>query len=573
MPRLVLLGIMLLAIGLGLDPLLRWALVRGGQSATGAKIEIGRLDTMPLTAEVVLYDLRVADPHKPMKNLFQVDRAALDFDAAALLRRNYVVDAASIEGIRLGTLRETSGALTETDQDDGRFPRFRLPQLDEVWLKRGADALWQQVERQSESIRLVRHLMDRWPAELERLQTRSLALADRVGTIEQSLQDGGNVLRRLERLQQAAGDLQEIARETRQIGEQLQRIGRQAAADREALARAQARDRQRLEELIHPDALKPDMLSEYLLGPEVADKVTTAVRWVRWMRELRSPSGPAAEPVRRRGIDFAFVDPRGRPDFLLRGATLSGEGELFGQALSFRGRAWDVTSHPQRHGRPTLVELQTTGGVEMRVQAGIDLTGPAARQRLVVDCPRMRHDRLLLGNPEQLSVAVAPGNARLGVIVDVEDDQLSGRITIDRRATLVEARLGGEYANPRLARRLQTALADVERLSAAVELSGTLKSPGWRIQSDLGRQLAGGIHRALAEELAVRRAELAGQLEARVAERMAAYERLMAAKHREVTARLQLGDDQVRQVRELVARKIAPAGPSFGQRAIQGLLK
>ena len=128
LPRLVLLGIVLGLIGLGLDPLVRWALISTGQSMTGAKVEIGSLETAPMATVVTLGDLRVADPRDPMKNLFEIERLALDLDAAALLRRKFIVDTARIDGIRVGTSRETSGALPEeTEAESTDRPWFRLP--------------------------------------------------------------------------------------------------------------------------------------------------------------------------------------------------------------------------------------------------------------------------------------------------------------------------------------------------------------------------------------------------------------------------------------------------------------
>ncbi len=574
LPRLALLGTLLILVCLGLDPIVRWFLLSAGQSLTGARVEIGSLDTAPLATDIVLDDLRVADPRDPMKNLFEVDRMALDLDPAALLRRKLIVDSARVDGLRLGTTRESSGELPEgSDTRLTGLPRFRLPQLDQAWLKRGTDLVWKEVQRESESIRLLRSLADRWPAELERLRVRAVALAERVRGLQHTLEVDDNVLRRMEQIHEATAQLQEIAQQAVSIDKELRRIGRRAAADRQALVRAQARDRQRLEELVRLDPLRPAMLSEYLLGAEVHRKVTALVEWVNWAQSLSSSRDPGPTPVRQRGVDVAFDSPNPLPDFLVRGATFSGEGELFGRAAQFRGTAWGFTTQPKLYGGPMLVKMETTGGVEMHLDMGIDHTGPIARQRIVVACPRLRHDELALGNAEQLVVGVAPGTARLDVRLDVEGDCLSGRVRIEQDATLVEARLASDYVNPCLARRLQTALSAVDRLSATVHVSGTVESPRWQIDSDLGHQLAEGLQRALREELEVRRGELAGQLEARVGKQLAGYEQIMSAGHQHVVDQLKLGDTELRHVRALVAQRIHPLQPGLPTKAINQLLR
>ena len=54
---------------------------------------------------------------------------------------------------------------------------------------------------------------------------------------------------------------------------------------------------------------------------------------------------------------------------------------------------------------------------------------------------------------------------------------------------------------------------------------------------------------------------------------MAGYEQIMSARHQQVAEQLQLGESQVRQIRQLVARRITPVDPAFGQKALGGLLQ
>jgi len=537
-----------------INAMLRRALISAGESATGAKMEIGRLDSSLIVGQVTLGDVRLADPDEPTRNLLEIGEVSLDLETAALLKRKLVAGAASLTGLRVGTLSKTSAAPQEKrDEAAGRHAGCRLAQLDEPWVRDGAEALWRDVARQSESLRLIGGLAEQWPGRIEQLDAQAATLAERAATAQQAVEQDDNVLRRRENLSQAAAELKAIRQQAEQLSGEMERLAREAGVDREALASALARDQERLAESFRLDPLEPEMLSEYLLGPEAARRVETLLAWLRWVRKLSGGEVPAPGPDR--GVELAADQPGTLPDFLIRGATLSGEGELLGQAVCFRGYAWGITSQPKRYGGPTFFDVQTTGGVEVRIRAGVDRTGPVPRERLVVDCPRLRHDRLTLGNPEQLALAAAPGTMRLGVLLDTRGDAICGQITLDKNTPLVDAKLGPDFVNPRLAQRLEAALVDVGRVSATVQLGGTLERPCWQLQTDLGPRLAGALERALREELAARRAELAARLDRHVHEQLAAYEQLVGTKQEQVAEHLRLGDEHVREGRQIVARR------------------
>ena len=76
-----------------LNAVLRRALISAGESATGAKMEIGRLDSSLLVGQVTLGDVRFADPHEPTRNLLEIGEVSLDLETSALLKRKLVAGA------------------------------------------------------------------------------------------------------------------------------------------------------------------------------------------------------------------------------------------------------------------------------------------------------------------------------------------------------------------------------------------------------------------------------------------------------------------------------------------------
>src|SRR5688572_27399894 len=74
------------------------------------------------------------------------------------------------------------------------------------------------------------------------------------------------------------------------------------------------------------------------------------------------------------------------------------------------------------------------------------------------------------------------------------------------------ARLADKYRGPRANRFLKTALEDATYLHATLNVNGTVEDPQWKVEANLGPQLASGLNRAVVRELEDRRDELAMKL-------------------------------------------------------------
>ena len=116
-PRLALVILVALLFRFGLDPLLKWAIVAGGESALGAKVELvgGRHPTArrPDRAQPVWLS---PIPIRRCAIFMQADRAHLYLDTDALLHKRLVIRDGNLSGLQFDTDRETSGELAETPE-------------------------------------------------------------------------------------------------------------------------------------------------------------------------------------------------------------------------------------------------------------------------------------------------------------------------------------------------------------------------------------------------------------------------------------------------------------------------
>ncbi len=347
-PRLVLLGLLMVFSEFGVSVLLKYGAEQAGQAATGARVEVGGAKASLLHTSASLSQIAVADPRDPMRNLLEADLLTLDLDSASALRKKAVVKEGELKGIRFGTPRQTSGELPQLEAEEASGG-FSLPGLV------GADATRQWIgsvqdrftaDIQLESVRLAKELRVKWPAEYKQLEARSRQLQQEIKQLTAQVKEArDNPLRNVEFLQSVPIRVATLKSELTSIKERLTSLPSQVKADRQAVLAARQHDEQMLREKLAFGNMDADSLSAYLLGDQVAGPVSELVAWLRWARKL-APSGGEKTKSSGRGVDVHFAGCRQTPDLLIRSLKLSGAARLAGRPLEFTGELSDITTQP-----------------------------------------------------------------------------------------------------------------------------------------------------------------------------------------------------------------------------------
>ncbi len=575
LPRLALAGLMVGLVAWGLDGLVRQALIAAGQRMVGAKVEIGSVHTRLLWPEVRLRHVSVANPHHPMENLFEADQVVLALDGDSLLRRKYVVRQGEVHGLRLRTERATSGALERPARSGEAEPgglgdgldrlvrdavRAQIRQLGRLIRTRAED----QIE-QLHTVRAWREIVQRWPAEFQRLEARLQALRQQGRSLHDLFQghlDPKQLARHPKRL---LDDPQALARATAQaedlycqlaeLRSELGRLEAQLQADRQALQRAYEEDRQTIARLMPSGGLDPQGLSEYLLGPDLSRRVSTLLQWVHWARQHWPHSRQFSPPERLRGVDVMFAGIRRRPDWVLQQLAIDGQGRWDDQVFQFRGTARDLCSHPAWYGKPATVRIEVAGKSAVEIEARLDRTGATPHDHVVVRCPALEQPPRMLGDPEGLALVVSPGHTRLDLVLDLAERELRGRLVLRQEPVQLVPRaddLAAELWWPEL----ELALGQIRSLEATVELFGPVDRPRWRVASDLGPQVAQAANHTLGRLYERYRQELLALADRRLHEILTDFDAHLVRQQQELAQQLELASAELQDLRQLVAHRL-----------------
>jgi uncharacterized protein (TIGR03545 family) len=562
-PRLVMLAAICLIIGFGLNPAVHYTLVFWGQSVTSAKVEIGNVDASLLGTRLCLRDLRIADPRRPMKNLVQAEEVSLDLEANALLRQRFIVQEGKISGLRIDTERTTSGKLDSAGYLDWNLSAGNLPELSLEWLDQLAGVLQGRMEEeigQLESVQLVNELIQRWPAEYERLEERIDSLKARIDRMRELFGAGtGDLLQNINAYRDAVAELDAVQQELVALRTQIDGLPRRAFQDRDVVVAAGQRDALYIRQRIETFSVDADSLSQYLLGRELHDRVTTLTDWIGWARRNLAATDDSIEPARGRGLDMVFAGARRYPDFLVRRLAIDGEAEIGRKNFQFQGMVSGLTHQPKVHGKPAVVQIALTGPATVRMEVVVDRTGDTPHDQFVINCPNLTIPGRQIGREEQFALTVSPGSMHVWMSVDLRGDELSGRFLLKQDSVELHPQISAQSAAGHLAADLEAVLGKVQSLELAADLNGTLDDPRWQFQSNLGPQLAEGLNWAVRRQLESRRDQLAQLATARIEEELARLDQLIHAGQEAAIAKLELGGNDLRQLSQTVTQRF-PVG-------------
>lgn len=546
LPRLAVALVVVAGFRWGLDPLLKWALVAGGESAVGAKVELAALESSLADGTLVVRGLAVANPSELSSNLLEAERAELHIDTTALWHRRYVVRSGRLSGIEFNTPRTRSGLLEEATPEEAHGPSLLDPwveaanQFVTTWFGQIEDRLRADFAAELKTPQVAAELEQRWPQQYADLNAQAKSLRTRGKEMEQAFNElRKNPLRNLTSLQELQTQLLTAQHELKSLHQQIEQLPRQAEADRQAVLAARQLDEQFIRDSLRFASFDEDGISQTLLGQPTALGVASALDWLSWARKKIPSREGKHDAQRRRGTAVLFSP--AQPRFLVEELQLEGMGRWGGASLALTGSLRNISSAPQLVGQPATLELRGTGAAEVDIRLTVDRRTPTPRDHLRIACPHFALPGQTLGHAEKLALRIAPTTAHFQIDLVLQDDQLQGQIALGQGSLNLKAQ-HASAANPQIAAAVNQALGSIQEWNANVQIAGTLQQPQIQLQSDLGAHLAHGLRTACKQVLDERAGALVAQSQQQIDTRLQQLQELRAKAERDLTARLGEGE-------------------------------
>jgi uncharacterized protein (TIGR03545 family) len=597
LPRAILIGLVWAFFHYGFDPVLRRGMVYTGQRAARAKVEITQLDTTFFAPTIKATNVAVADRKHPGTNLVEFTDLHAKLELQPLLKRSYIVEEASVSGLQWGTKRADSGLLPGEEPDLSEDSNSQMVEnIKHELLVRGKDWLAGLVDRakldfdpnQFETVRLGQEFEERWPQEFARHEKELKAFKLRIDELRKSVKvKGGNELEKIEHYGRAAQDVDQLLKELEQTKQQVARTMKQAQEDLHALEEAKSHDLDKIKKKVDLLHLDPNEVTELLLGPELTNRLETAIGWAKFIRERIQLATDEPKPERFRGETILFPRKVELPLLLIRLLNVDGEGDFSGEHLAFKGSISGITSNPKIHGKPIIVRLDAVGqpfqsdpnmpatqsanGIQLasgqagkpdllsvQLNAVLDYTKDVPEHELILSYREPRPDERDIGKPESIQLAMTSRASNCLASLKLVGDELSGQIDYQQALEGMTAKLGTKRfkGDERVLAVIQDVVAGIHKIDAQMVLSGTAHKPQFKLRSNLGHELSSGVNTAFARQLEAGRREVLVRFEQAAAKRSDKLTLLYEEQLQKFTGQLNLNKGEVQELAQSLGVKL-----------------
>lgn len=514
-PRSFTVVLLLLAVFLGADPIVRQAIIQNLEARFGAKVGISKISSDLFQGKVYLRDFSIADAQSPMTNLFQADLTYLKFDHAKLLDRQVVVSQARTSRVHFGAPRTHAGnrpgQILESKPKPPQQAEFADNQtkIRTTWQDQ-FQAKFEQVELSELPVTLfavAKAINERWNRDFEqhhqKLETVNQKILRLVEADPQLLdfrnQATGataarrpvNPLRKVSSTKKVPKLLAETLAAIDELKRQQLVLQQNARSDIEALEVAYKRDISTVSDSKTDQdiGVLPQTISDLLLTQlhqEVAGDALALFAWFKSKKTLARLNKPAA-----RGVEY-FQECFANPSVVIDMIELDGETIFANEHFHFVGHAFNLSDMPSGHDQPTRFELRAQGQRHFHINCVLDQRGGMDRDSLSIEFPSFHLGEQTLGSPNEMLVALSPGTRVNGKIELVtEGEQLSGKMNLDfSNVALVVQQLNDIAGGKEIEVRLNHQLSTLDNFQCTSEIGGVTHYPTVELQSSLGEKIA-----------------------------------------------------------------------------------
>jgi hypothetical protein len=569
-PKIIALLLLLGLITAAVDPVMRRFLTRATATGLKARLTIDTCRVSLHSTDFELTGVRLAPTLDSQQDSLACESVVVDVEGAPLLRRKLVVRNATATGVQL--LNECLDA----NEFSLRWPLPRHWNLHEPARKALQASLAKSValarKNPLANSRAAALLVDLVAGSTQQTGELESALGicelrvERFATITKTLTSTTSVPDELEPLasaEQTSLELQRLAQRLDAFQNRVAQSRQQLDSDRQRLAALRNQDLSEAKETSHLQIPSAQILSEYFLGAEAAERSWQILRFVQWAQEFLPPTNPAPTPSA--GFAIAFPERNPLPAFVLRALNFEGQGEVADRSFHFAGTLQNFSNDPQCLGHPTRLVLDAKVPHRVVIEAAIDRTSDLPRERVVIRCPSWPQSQQTFGDPTVLGILAQPCLLGLRAELDLSGERVSGIVQMRQQKLRLTSTVASELGGQRVRDALSEMLSQIDTIDYEVKVNGPLDSPSLALTSNWGERVAGGLQHAFEREQTLRTAELAQQLSDTLDRRIAAWEQTSRSAQQKLQDRLATAQAQLQALDTAMQRHLAQAQASHPQ--------
>jgi uncharacterized protein (TIGR03545 family) len=499
------------------DPFVERIIEKTGTKIVGAKVELKEADLSLFPVGLTLFGMQVTDPDEPMKNAVEIDRIAGTVDSIQLLRRKIIVNEMSVEGVRFGTQRARSGAISKkTEKGDKEKKKSVIPGLSMAKIPDVQDIL---AKENLQTLQLVQTLKADIEGKKE-LWTKNMAGLpgkDKIDGYRKRIESlkGAKGSKDIGGMLTSAGEVQSLYKDIQTDLDLLQKSQKEFNStllnykDQIAkLEKAPQEDIRRLSEKYGFSAQGLANLSRLFIEPGIAAWVDRGLYWKGRLEPIVERGGQkkgnaeVVKPLRAKGNDVRFKEKAPLPDFLIRVAKVSVRLDMG----DFAGEVKNITPDQNILGEPLIFAFsgQKLPGVRsVKLDGSVNRISPASSRDSInfyLDGYKLQKMEIIKDSSgSSLPVALEKGDADLEIKAAFAKNIIDA--TVSARLNGVQLTTGGPETSSGFGKAVSSALSGVSEIGLKAMISGPVDNYEMQISSNLDDILKNAVGSAVKDQI------------------------------------------------------------------------
>ena len=500
------------------DPVIKRIIEKTGTKIVGAKVELEKADLSLFPIGLTLFGLQVTDPDEPMKNAVEIGRIAGTVDSLQLLRRKVIVNEMSVEGVRLGTQRIRSGAISKkTEKAEKEKKKDSIPGLSMAKLPDIQDILGKENLQTLQLVQSIRTDIEGgkelWTKNIAGLpgkekidgyRKRIEALKGTKGS--KNIGDIGGIL-------SSAGEAQTLYKDIQADLELLQKsqkgLNATLANFKDQIAKiekAPQEDVRRLSEKYGFSAHGLANMSRFFIEPGITAWVDRGLYWKARLEPLVERGGEkkgnveVVKPLRAKGSDVRFKEKEPLPDFLIRVARVSVQLPMG----DFSGAVKNITPDQNILGQPLLFAFsgENLSGVRsVRLDGAVNRVSPGSpADSINLNIEGYKIQAKSISQDSSLSLKLEKGDADLDLKAVIAKGSIDATVAAKLQGVHISA--GGTDAPSGFGRAVSSALSGVSTVGVKVRITGPADNYQVQISSNLDDILKNAVGSIIKDQVA-----------------------------------------------------------------------
>jgi uncharacterized protein (TIGR03545 family) len=574
--RMMIVMVVIVLLRWGLGPVANYATIRGIESATGAKVEIGETRVGLFPPSIHYSDVHIADPRsdKELRDAVTADSIEFVLDGDALLNRRLIAREGRIQGIQIGAKRATSGHIASRDEPvaekSGPSMLSRLLGATTDRVANQADA----IVDESETVLRGKEIRDRWELQYQDLIVRARSLEKKIRDVRDRARGIDNPLRDWPEFERTLADARDARSELLAVQQELNSLPQRLQVDLAQLNEAKQIDIAKVDKFVPGDLSGTSEFGVAIMAEAVRKQIQQVRAYVDGGRAIAGITFVAPEQSRIRGY-YHDLEPLHRPQVMIRRCEVSGVLRADGDVYTMTGVVENATPTPELLAEPTRTRLSLEGPETLRVEFVRDRRGTSDIDRLTVHWPTMDAESIRLGDDQNTGIAVEGGERELWVQMRTEGDQIEGRLVSKQTGVRMELNVDPKLAQSAAVASLRDSLSTVDRIEVDARFAGTWKNIDLELNTNLNQIMRRATRDAIDGQLRQTRELMTTKINKIHAEQTAELRDWLGKQQGEALSLLANADKSIEEMSAKVFDEVGTADKYLGKLrgAIQGKLR